>query len=396
MPDENEEKKSKEKKQEVSTEVTIGVTNEQPVLYSTNDALINSIETPYGNNFVQNIHSHIAFNESGVSQSTEANITFYGDSDTSSIEVDNFVEENSYGITLKGTQVCQYKYDYQNLFDINIQKSRRKDVNDICSNMKEFINGNKYTNPEAVQVAIATLQTLSYSYYDQGTNNILGASGFTRKDLGKTSEEVLWKLYNTSDGDMLEGFVCSTISDFVMRLLHECNIEAVMFAGGKSGSDHTTLLYKQEDGKYVYVDQSEFTIVEAPDIKDAVKALHRNNTSPGDFGYIMLIDENNSYQEFDLQDETIWGQELDKRDYNQTIAQLPIIENHPSIKIDYNKSLIGGNEINLTGTYVKNNEGNSVSQKKLSFLPIFLFTRGSFRPARSAFPACGALLPAVQ
>lgn len=359
MPDENEEKKNKEKKQEVTTEVTIGVINDTPVAYSTGKSNIYTIDAASDE---ENVHQHDAYDSPCVF------IDYDVDENGNTIAIgtqypfDLEMPEFSYNETVH----CQYKYDYQNLFDINIQREQKADVNTICSNMKNFINENKDTNPELVKIAIATLQTMSYLYYDEGTNNIIQASGFTRKDLGNTSEEILEKIYNTAEGEMLEGFVCSTISDFTMRLLHECNIEAVMLCGGKNGSDHTTLLYKQEEGKYVYVDNGLFTTVSSSNIKDAVKALHRQNTSPGDFGYIMLIDENNSYQEFDSQDETIWGHELDKRDYNKTFAKVPVIEGSTSINADYNMSLTGGNEINLTGTFVKNKDDNTVIQHKIS------------------------------
>lgn len=392
MPDEKEEKKTKEKKQEITIEVTLGITNETPTVYSDNSNEVNWINTA--------CQYDLEWTKTGqefdgeTKPITPLNILTID-------ENGNLVPTNVYvsselcspAVTYNETVTIQYKYDYQNLFDINIQKQQKRDPEQICASMKDFIIENIDKNPEAVAIAIATLQTRSYSYYDYGTNNILKASGFTRKDLGHTSEEVLEKIYNTPEGEMLEGFVCSTISDFVMRLLHECNVEAVMLAGGgNTSSDHTTLVFKASDGNYVYVDENECAVIKAPNIKATVKALHRNNIAQGDFGYIMIIDEKNSYQEFDLQDETIWGHELDKRDYNRTYAQLPDIDNNSSIKANYNRSVLGGNEINLTGTYVKNIDKNTVLQQKISLGykdNYFSNLEGGIMPGMYAFNSLG-------
>lgn len=321
MPDELEEhseNKKDKKKNEITTEVVYGYVNETPVAYSSNEPVAHSV--PWNG--------------------TDATNDF------------------------------QYEHDFQYMFDIDELRKSNDDSNLCVQGMKDFITENISDSPENVQIALATLMKSSYRYYDEGTNNILHESGFTRKDLGCTSEEIFEKIYNTPEGEMLEGFVCSTISDFCMRLMHECGIEAVMFCGGSSGSDHTALVYKQSDGQYVYVDREHFTQINAPSIKDAAKAAHRAMTSPGDFGYMMFVDENNSYQEYDLADESVYGHELDKRDYNKNIADLPVVSNSNSISAHYNMQgseyVITGHDVNLTATIVNKKTDNNVIQNAVS------------------------------
>ena len=106
-------------------------------------------------------------------------------------------------------------YEFLEMFSIDNMKERisnGENIDNICYDLKEFIVANKDTNPDLVQRAIAQLLEESENYYDNGTDNLLGLSGFTRCHQGDSSMEVLSKILDTPDGENLHGFVCSTIS----------------------------------------------------------------------------------------------------------------------------------------------------------------------------------------
>ena len=199
-----------------------------------------------------------------------------------------------------------------NVYNMKERVENGESVKSICNDLRTFILQNKDTNPDLVQYAIAQLLGNCQDFYDEGTDNIFHASGYNREHQGDNSEEILGKVLDVPVGEQLHGFVCTTISEFGMRLLDECGIPAVML----SGINHTTLLYQRSDGKFVQSNYSHSYTLNAPTIKDAAREVYKRHLALDNNGYIYFVDNHGSYQEFALKDEAMWGDELDKRDYN--------------------------------------------------------------------------------
>ena len=178
----------------------------------------------------------------------------------------------------------------------------------IYNSIKEFIMGNK-NNPETVNYAISMLlHEFGTKLYDEngGHNNF-----------SKNPVEFLKTILEVPEDEQLDGFVCIEIHEFGMRLLHDCGIPAVVIGGkGINNVGHASLLYKQGDGKYVHINYNTIYTINADNIKDAAYTILRNSAGLENAGYLELVDDDGSYQEFTLKDESVWGRELDKRDYN--------------------------------------------------------------------------------
>ena len=249
--------------------------------------------------------------------------------------------------------------EFINMFSLSNMKERinnGESLDKVYSDIKQFIIDNKDINPDAVQRAIAKLMDDSENYYDEGTDNWLGISGYTRKHQGDSAEEILGKVLNTEDGEQISGFVCSTIHEFGMRILDDCGVKAVMLAGGTGSSNHTCLLWQRSDGKYVQTNYGDSYTLDASNMKDAAREVYKHNLGLLNNGYIYFIDNDGSYQEFSMKDEAVWGNELDKRDYNgQSVFDHSIALN-PFIKGNVSFSNMGSVEAEVTGTIAYGNE----------------------------------------
>ena len=271
---------------------------------------------------------------------------------------------------------CLYDFNYKDeygfipTFDLDNMRERVDNgtsVSTICDDMKTFILENKDSNPELVQRAIAQLlgsveQVYDNCVYKHDLNIIFGQEGYHRKNLGENSEEILEKIVATPKGEELHGLVCSTIADFGMHVLAECGIEATMLASGSANGNHTTLLWKRSDGKYVQSNYGKSYTIDASNMKDAAKTVIKNGLGLYSNGYIYFIDSKSSYQEFALKDEAVWGEELDKGFYNKqnvfnrSMSQDTAINGRVnvsslgSVSAEVNSSLVFGSE-NKTKAY---------------------------------------------
>ena len=237
-------------------------------------------------------------------------------------------------------------------------------ISEICKDMKTFIKDNYESNPDGVQLAISQLLGDASDNYDEGTDNWLGQSGFTRAENGNNAEEILTKVLNVKDDEELKGFVCSTISEFGMRLLDECGVKAAMLAGGTGSSNHTCLLWQRSDGKYVQNNYGKSFLIDAPNIKDAAREVYKKHLGLLNNGYIYFIDTEGSWQEFAMKEEAMWGDELDKNDYNQQTPFSPSIDGKSSAKANVNVSNLGAisADVKLTTVY-----GDDIIQKQQSW-----------------------------
>ncbi len=260
----------------------------------------------------------------------------------------------------------QDRYEFLQTFSIQNMKERidnGENVSDICSDLRTFILNNKDTNPDLVQRAVAQLLEDAEGYYDYSTDNWLGKEGFTRNHQGDTSEEVLTKILNVPDGESLSGFVCSTISEFGMHLLEECDIKATMLCGGTNGTNHTTLLWQRSDGKFVQSNYGHSYTLDAANMKDAAREVYKRDLGLLNNGYIYFVDSNGSYQEFAMKEEAVWGRELDKRDYNNQSVFNHSVAKQSSIQGTANISNLGSVSAEVQGTLAYHNEDNTKSKE---------------------------------
>ena len=243
-----------------------------------------------------------------------------------------------------------------------------KSVHEIYNNMKDYILANKDTNPDNVQRAIAQLLDDSASLYDDcihrsGLNIFFGEQGYHRENLGNNGEEILNKILAVPEGEELHGFVCSTISEFGMHLLEECGIKSTLLCGSGGSSNHTILLWQREDGKYVYTNYDQTGTIDATNIKDAAREIYKKELGLSNNGYMYFVDGDGSYQEFTMKDEAAWGNELDKRDYNNQNLFSHQVADKPSIDGKVQVSGLGSISAEVKGTLAY---GNDVKSKETS------------------------------
>ena len=231
--------------------------------------------------------------------------------------------------------------------------------------LKDYINENK-DNPKILNTTISRLLEDFNKLYDDKTPH---------KKVGENQPEVLDKIINTPDGEQLSGFICGPIHSFIMNTLDECGIKSALLSGGNvEGGNHLTLLYQQSDGKYVFNNYGKNIVINAANIKDAAREVFKRSHSLESTGYIMFQDDGEkSYQEFALEKEAVFGDEMDKRDYHlETPFDLPInpapavkgsfeISTNGNLSAEAGGSLVYGNSVKDTETSItlgfkKNNE----------------------------------------
>ena len=198
------------------------------------------------------------------------------------------------------------------------------------SDLKSYINTNK-NNPELLEKSISNLLEEFWGLRDKDENHI---------KIGNSQEEIMDKIIN-AQGDNIEGFICMTMHEFVMKTLNECGINAVTLCGGTSDGSHATLLYQLEDGKYVWNNYGDKVVVSASNIKDAIVEIYKNSGELNSCGYYTIVDGKTSYQEFALEREAAFGDKMDKRDYQN----LTPFDNKP----DSTNSINGRAEVSTLG-----------------------------------------------
>lgn len=226
-------------------------------------------------------------------------------------------------------------------FDNNV--SSKEIYDKLCKNIIENKN-----NPSYIRNALISLEGTLENLYDHDESH-------ANANTGNNNYEALEKILNISANSRLNGFVCIQIHEFGMRLLHDCGINAVVLYGAAGPTNHATLLYKQEDGKYVHINYGSAYTINANNIKDAVREIYKNDCGLHSCGYIGMIDDNCSYQEYALKEEAIWGDELDKRDYyNKNLFDNEIgTQNSLGASVQY--SNMGNVTAEICGNYVNKN-----------------------------------------
>lgn len=199
-------------------------------------------------------------------------------------------------------------------------------------------------NPEDITKLIADLSDNLLLLYDEDQNF---------RDFGKSAKEMLGAILQCKDGESLKGFVCMGIHEFGMKLLHDCNIPAVVLCGTSENANHATLLYQRPDGKFVFENYNFSMVIDAPSLVDAAKIAYKKSGNLESAGYISFLDDNSSYQKFAFEQEALWSNELDKMDYNKTSPFTnPITSDKTNISGDIQVSNLGNTEASITGNKV--------------------------------------------
>lgn len=267
------------------------------------------------------------------------------------VSVDNNTFEATYqqtGNGYKGIGVDDLKKFY------NEHNQSAKETYEYLTN---YIKENK-ENPELVKGTIDHLLGDFHLKYDENKN--IG-------NVGANQEEILNKILNTNEEESLDNFICTTIHEFAMKALQDAGVNAVMMSGKMNGAgNHATLLYQVDDNKYVFNNYSQQLTVEANNIKDAIREVYKKSGSLENYGYITLQDGSNmSYQEFALKEESVFGKEMDKRDYNSNTPFDSKVDGKTAIKANVEFSSQGNISAVAEGAIVKNND-NSKSELGVS------------------------------
>lgn len=220
---------------------------------------------------------------------------------------------------------------------------------DILNKIKDSVK----QNPQIIAQYMSSMSDMFYDHYKKHHNT------------GTNAQEMLDIMLNTPADRKIDGFVCMNIHEFGMRVLNEIGIEAVCLCGKAEDSEnHATLLYKNENGKYTFVNYGQISEIQAPNIKEAAREVYRNSAILESCGYITFIGDKGSYQEFAFRDEAIWGKEMDKRDYNSSTIFGHNIQEKSSIDINASLSNHLSSEITL-GTTILNSKENTTKQYSL-------------------------------
>ncbi len=219
--------------------------------------------------------------------------------------------------------------------------------------LKSYIIENK-DDPEILQNTVSRLLHDFNNMYDHTAPH---------KKVGNNQTEILDKVINTADGEELSGFICGPIHSFIMDTLNECGINAALLSGTNvNGTNHHTLLYQQEDGKYVFNNYGTNIVIDATNIKDAAREVYKRSNSLESVGYIAFQDNGKkSYQEFAFKKEAAFGDEMDKRDYHSESPFDNKINPNPNLNGSVNISTNGNISISAGGSMVY---GNSVKDRE--------------------------------
>ena len=249
---------------------------------------------------------------------------------------DNNTEDTTDNI--KETQNIKFELKDYLKSDGNISLSEIKNSAEYGSSynyLTSYIKANK-NNPEVLSKSISNLLSNFSALYDSNQAQI---------SIGNSQQEILDKILSTPDGEELDGFICMTIHEFVMKALNDCGINSAILSGRTEEANHATLLYQLEDGKYIWNNYNKKLVVEASNIKDAAAQIYKQSGELNSSGYYQIQDGECSYQEFALKKEAAFGEIMDKRNY---IQYTPFDNklNEQDSNIDVNISL--SNQGNIT------------------------------------------------
>jgi len=267
---------------------------------------------------------------------------------------------------IQGTELL-FERDYSNQNDFletpivtlndlrNYHNENGQSVDKTYDYLKNFINENK-DDKETLKLFVSSFLNDVVEYYDSDTSHA---------GVGE-QKELLSKLLNAEDNTEIDGLICGTIHEFMMDTLNECGIESAIVAGEYSGVNHATLIWKLDDGEYVFNNYgAESITVEASNIIDAVKEVEKSSGVFGSIGNITIYDGKNSYIEYAFTDSAYHGEKMDKRYYNQDNPFNQTFAKSSSLTGNMEVSNLGNMSLDTQATIVKN-DNQSISQLNIS------------------------------
>lgn len=273
-----------------------------------------------------------------------------GDTITMGVQVDNkwFYGSGEAPDDYEGIGIDDLKKFY------NEHNQSSKETYEYLTN---YINENK-DNPEVLKRTVNRLLHNFTHMYDENGNY---------GDVGANQEEILDKILNVKEGETLDNFICTTMHEFAMKSLQDAGVNAVLLCGKDYHyGNHATLLYQVDDNQYVFNNYGQPTMIEASNVKDAIREVYKKSGTLECAGYISLQDGSKmSYQEFALREESVFGKEMDKRDYNSNTPFDSKIDGKTSITSNVEISAQGNVSAVAEGTIVKNDD-NSKSELGIS------------------------------
>lgn len=197
------------------------------------------------------------------------------------------------------------KSEFQKLTEF--QKTHSKE--ETYAYFKETLSGLAKNDKESFKTLVNSILQAGNSHYD-----------YEQKydKIADSQAEILEK-FLTANGS-IDNAICSTIHGFMMDTMHELGIDAVITPGTEGGG-HATLLYKLEDGKYIFNDYGTSTEINADNIIQAAKISTRETDFNNFGGYTQILgDGSDYYQEYSFKDEAAYGDEIDSKNSNKTTA----------------------------------------------------------------------------
>lgn len=241
--------------------------------------------------------------------------------------------------------------------------------------LKNEINSCK-DDPEALKNAVTQLLNDAHAYYDHNKEYL---------QVGKDSKEVLGKLLTNTEEKTIDGLICTTIHEYAMKALKDCGIDSVIVSGTSLEGPHATLLYQNTDGKYVWNNYGESIVIDADNIKDAIKTVYKHSGKLVSIGYLSVCTDKEAYKEFVYAREVAFGEQMDKRDYNSlTPADMEKITEKSSVKGRVELSTMGSQKVGVDATYAhttrKDNQielGVSLESKKNNETELLLSSKST-------------------
>lgn len=210
----------------------------------------------------------------------------------------------------------------------DMYKQNGGNAQEIYDQMKQYIMDN-IDNDKAIQYFMGNFCSSIGDMYTEGAQY---------EDYGDNVPEVFEEILSRPGNDMGKSFVCTNIAQLGMDVLHDCGIDAVILSGMSTAKEgHATILYKNKEGKYTFVNYSDVDEISAPSIKEAALTVYNKSKSLYSNGKISFIDGNSSYSEYALKNVAVWGDELDKRDYNSenVFDKYYVKKSKVSVGVDY-------------------------------------------------------------
>ncbi len=224
----------------------------------------------------------------------------------------------------------------------------------VFNYLLQYIENNK-NNPELLISSLSNLLENEVNHYDSNHN---------RSGIDGSPDEILEKFINAKENEKIEGAICGPIHQLIMTALEKCNIpSSLIYCAEQNSNGHVTLIYKLDDGKYVFNNYGKNIIINnAQTIEDAIAQIHKKGSNIDILGYYQIADGKISYQKYAAVKDAAFGNRFDKVNYeNETVCADNIL-NDSTLSTNFSVSNIGNIVFNTELSLVNNIE-NTKSEK---------------------------------